>query len=253
MDGLKELVEAFSARIRSPIIGSIALAFVIVNWKPLFFLLFSGEPAVAKFAFYDAKKTGYSPYIYPMIVGLVFALFLPWINFWGAKAVEAPITKHRNLQLDAAYAEAEKKTRHAIDMETVGAAHRRALLESAKVDQEIKEANIDDDVRGELEDKLVETKGAEHVETIDMGKVQKPLSAASLVLLTRAAENPSGRFSFKDAGGTYYMVFGSFKVLTGGHIRPDPKDGISQKQYVLANEVVENLVRDGYMNESNKN
>lgn len=252
MDGLKELVEALSARIKSPIVGSIVLAFVIVNWKPLFFLLFSGAPAVTKFAFYDGNMTGSLPYVSPVIIGLAFALLLPWVNFWGAKAVEAPITWHRNMQLDAAHAETEKKTRHAIDMETVSAEHRRVLLESARVNQEIKDADIDDDVRTELEGKLVETKGAEFVEAADQGTVQKPLSEAAVTLLVSTAKGASGRVSFSHEGEDYFTRSGAFETSNFGYTVFDPKDAINRKIFLIAQEAVGELVRNGYMEQASE-
>lgn len=248
MDGLKELVEAFSARIKSPIIGSIALAFIAINWRAVFFLFFSGEPASDKFAYFTENTTGLSLYLYPVIVGLAFALLVPWVNFLGAKAIESPVTNHRNMQLDAAHTLAERKTRHAIDMETVSAEHRKALLESAKVDQEIKEADIDEDVRADLEDKLVESKGAEPVKTADLGNTQKPLSDAAETLFMRAAKDASGRISFGDDDGVYYMKYGPFDYNMYGNTYK-PENTISQKASVLAQEAIRELVKNDFMKE----
>lgn len=253
MDGLKELVEAFSARIKSPIIGSIALAFVIVNWRPLFFLLFSGESADSKFLFFSCNTTGYSLYLYPVIAGLIFALILPWVNFLGAKAVEAPITRHRNMQLDATHAEVEKKTRQAIDLETANAEYRRVLLESAKVEQDIKDAKIDDDVRGQLEGKFVESKDMERLTDVELGKTLKALPDASIALLMRASEDGLGRVSFGEGGAQYYMKFGAFNVEVNQNIRLEAKDIVSQKAFVIAQEIVEDLVKMEYMKQGNRN
>lgn len=249
MDGIKEIFEAVSARIKSPIIGSIVVAFVIVNWKPLFFLLFSGTPAVTKFAFYDVKMTGYSPYVYPVIIGVAFALLLPFVNFVGAKIVEMPITWHRNMQSDAAHALADRKARQAIDTETVSTEYRRALLKSAEGLQEIKDAKIDEDVRAGLENKLVETKAAERVETVELTKFQNSLPDAATTILTRAAEDASGRISFEGKGGSYFMKYGSFRTNPNRSIRFELEDQISQKEFVLAKEAVEKLVRIGYLKE----
>lgn len=271
MDGLKELVEAFSARIKSPIIGSIVLAFIAINWKPLFFLLFSGESAEDKFLFLSCNTTGYSLYLYPVIAGLVFAFCLPWINFWGAKAIELPVSKHRNMQLDAAHDLDEKKmryaheidekkmgyshdmeeakTRHAIDMEAVDAAYRNALLESAKVDQEIKTADIDEEIRTDLEEKFAGTKG---VNIAEIKEVQEPLSETSENILGRAAMTSSGRITLLSREGTYYSRSGTIKTGDFGGLLLDPSEAIDRKEFLREREAVAELVKIGYMKQSSE-
>jgi hypothetical protein len=56
-DFIKDSTEAWFQRIRSPIIGSIGLAFAAYNWKPLSYLIFADEPAIAKFQFFDANTS----------------------------------------------------------------------------------------------------------------------------------------------------------------------------------------------------
>lgn len=200
MDGLKELVEAFSARIKSPIIGSIALAFVAVNWRPVFFLFFSGEPASDKFEYFANNTTGVSLLLLPVIVGLAFALIVPWINFWGAKAIESPVSRHRNMQLDAAHAMAEKKTRYAIDMEVISAEYRSALLKSAQVDQEIKEAQLDDDIGANLEKSLSESPVDRASSQHTVENLSGVMPVGAIELLEYLSEDDSGEFEYHDDG-----------------------------------------------------
>lgn len=241
MDGLRELVEAFSARIKSPIIGSIVLAFVAVNWRAVFFLFFSGEPASDKFVYFTENTTGYSLYVFPVLVGLAFALIVPWINFWGAKAIETPVSKHRSMQLDAAHALAEKKARYAVDMETLTTEYRSALLDRAKVDQEIKEANIDEDVRTDLENKLVEAKAST---VTDIVEIEAPLSNISKHFLKRAAANSSGRIKLSDRSGQYYVTFGIENAKSD--------DAVDRKSFLEIKEAVGELIEVGYMESSEK-
>lgn len=247
MDGLKELVEAFSARIKSPIVGSIVLAFVIVNWKPLFFLLFSGEPAVAKFAFYDGNTTGCSRYLYPVGIGLAFALILPWVNFWGAKAIKLPVVWHRNMQLDVAHNLEQNKMRYVIDRETDNAAYRDALLENAISKQNFKNADLDPDVRADLEDKLVKVKEGELVNAPDLGAVQKPLSDTHVAFLASAAKSSSGRVSFGRDGENYYMRYGTFENSGFGYTIFEAKDAINRKAFLIAKEIIGELSKNRYM------
>jgi len=214
MDGLKELVEAFSARIKSPIIGSIILAFIAVNWRPVFFLFFSGKPASDKFVYFNEHTTGYSLYLYPVLIGLIFALLIPWINFWGAMAVESPVSKHRNMQLDAAHALAEKKTRHAIDMETLDADYRGALLNRARVEQEIKEADIDEDVRIDLEEKFSEASLSSPKDRRSSSVVDGKIAELANILIQQIGANKSGRFSVTDFDDKHQVTLGQHDKLS---------------------------------------
>lgn len=249
MDGLKELVEAFSARIKSPIVGSIALAFIAINWRPVFFVFFSGEPANDKFLYFTENTTGLSLYLYPVIAGLAFALLVPWINFWGAKAIEAPVSKHRNMQLDAAHVLAEKKARHAIDMETVDAEYRKAILESAKVDQEIKDADIDEDVRIVLKEKfrgpILGPSREEFQSSISSNEEEDNLSDTAVDILVQAGKEVSGELVVSEGENKYQVWFGS-------------EDGNSLKlngrrEFLEVQEAVDELRYFGYLEERQGN
>jgi hypothetical protein len=58
MDSIKEIFEALNQRIKPPIWGYIFFAFVGVNWKALYYLSFSGKPALMKFNYFDANTRG---------------------------------------------------------------------------------------------------------------------------------------------------------------------------------------------------
>lgn len=94
-DALKEIISAFSQRIKSPFIGFIALAFLIVNWKPVFYLVFSGKPALIKFEYFDQNTHWMNLYILPLVLGVLSALASPYITLIGAIWAERPINERR--------------------------------------------------------------------------------------------------------------------------------------------------------------
>lgn len=99
MDFLKDAFEAFDQRIRSPIVGSIGIAFVVMNWKPIWFLFFSEVTVEEKFHFFEANRL----YALPILIGLVFGLAMPWIRLGGAWAATVPSRKLRRMQFDQAH------------------------------------------------------------------------------------------------------------------------------------------------------
>ncbi|MEQ8161818.1 MAG: hypothetical protein ABRQ33_11560, partial [Smithellaceae bacterium] len=77
---MKEIIEAFAARIKSPVFGYFVLSWTVFNWKPLFYLFFSSTAIDDRFAFFDNKTDYYSLVIFPLIAAAVVALLYPWIN-----------------------------------------------------------------------------------------------------------------------------------------------------------------------------
>lgn len=94
-----EIFDTFQSRVRSPIFGSIAVAFVIFNWQPLFYLVFENAGATDKFNFFEANTTVKSKYVWPIIAGLIFATSAPWIAFASSWIASKPTLLLRAHQL----------------------------------------------------------------------------------------------------------------------------------------------------------
>lgn len=101
-DLFKDLVKAWEERVRSPFLGSIGIAFVACNWKPIFFLLFSGEPVLERFAFFDSNTSSVTLFWNPLWIGFLLTLAIPWLKFMGALIAKAPTTLLNSLQGDLA-------------------------------------------------------------------------------------------------------------------------------------------------------
>lgn len=100
MDGIKEIFDALSARIKSPILGSILFSYLVINWKPVFYLLFSGENIVNKFTYFEAHTIWYSTFLFPTVFGVLIACLSPWVSYFGAYVVAKPVSLARMLQVE---------------------------------------------------------------------------------------------------------------------------------------------------------
>jgi hypothetical protein len=98
LDFIKDSTEAWLQRIRSPIIGSIALAFVACNWKPIWYLLFADQTVTRKFIYFDMNTSAWWLYFWPIVIGLAIALASPWIKLVGSWVAANPTRKLRNFQ-----------------------------------------------------------------------------------------------------------------------------------------------------------
>lgn len=86
---------------KSPVIGYIILAGLILNWKPIWFLIFADQSVYEKFAYFDIKTSNGTLFLYPVLIGVVSAVVVPWIGFAGAFLVGRPARLLRQLQQDA--------------------------------------------------------------------------------------------------------------------------------------------------------
>jgi len=98
LEVVKDMFDALSQRIRSPFAGSIVLAFLLWNWKPLWVLLFDSAPVAEKIAYFEAHTDIWQLYIFPCVSGIALALALPWVRYAGAYLATRPNRVLKELQ-----------------------------------------------------------------------------------------------------------------------------------------------------------
>lgn len=99
-DLFEQWVEAWSERIRSPVMGSLAIAFIVSNWKPLFFLLFAEAPVWLRIQYFEHHTDANSLVWYPLVAGAIAAFLIPWITLGGAWVARLPKFLLHRLQQD---------------------------------------------------------------------------------------------------------------------------------------------------------
>lgn len=151
MDSIREIFDALSQRIRSPVIGYVILMVLLFNWKVFFFLFFSGESAEAKFTNFDDHTDRWSLFVFPTIVGIAAAILTPWINVVGQWAVTKPMLIHKKRNAEAAH-----------ELALLKAGHKNAenkliegLIEAAKQDEQVMQIE-DDETRNRLQQQINE-------------------------------------------------------------------------------------------------
>lgn len=98
LGALKETLDAWLARVKSPVLGFIVLAFILVNWKPLWFLVFTDENGYTKIAYFEQHTTPLSLYWLPLIIGLIGAILTPWVDLFGVWIARFPVLIRRKIQ-----------------------------------------------------------------------------------------------------------------------------------------------------------
>ena len=138
-----------NSRIRSPIVGSVALVFFSINWKSIFYVVFSGELAEDRFSFFDANTSVWTLFALPIALGLLLAWAAPWISFYGAKLARVPVDRTKKMEISAEHELILEKTK----LESV----RRGLLtekEDSLIDQATRDEKVKSILNPEIRDNL---------------------------------------------------------------------------------------------------
>ena len=90
LDALKETMDAWLARVKSPVLGYIVLAFILVNWKPLWFLVFADYGAYHRIHYFELHTDWLSLYVGPVALGVAAAAISPWAVLFGAWLARLP-------------------------------------------------------------------------------------------------------------------------------------------------------------------
>lgn len=110
MSNLNDIIETFQNRVKSPVFGSVVLAFIGFNWRELAYLIFETTvPILKRTAHFDANTNVWSLFFGPIIIGSILALVMPWVTDWFSRAVERPVVNRRLLGARSASKVMEEK------------------------------------------------------------------------------------------------------------------------------------------------
>ena len=123
----KELVAAANSRVRSPVLGSIALVFFALNWKEIFYVLVADTSVQIRLSYFEVNTDQNSLVVYPILGGISFALCLPWVNFLGSFFARIPVRLLKSMQGDEQQLLRLSELKNAAELE-----HAKARLEQEK-------------------------------------------------------------------------------------------------------------------------
>jgi hypothetical protein len=220
-DWLKEIFSAADSRIRSPIIGSIILFFFIFNWRPIFYLLFSEQSASIRLRFFEMNTNWQSLYFLPGVVGVLAAVFAPWIKLLGAFLVANPVRRLRNMQQDE-----DLKRRIYVMMQSAEEEDAKSRLEEAKERRKIEAAKrleeasriSDPTARKELQEDILETRDRvsddfKYIDKNGNSRNTSDLTETDWEILSRTAKEPKGTMKLTDRDTGFGIQFGFGHVV----------------------------------------
>lgn len=174
MDFVKDIYEAWGARIKSNVFGSIAIAFILVNWKVLYFLVFADVRVETKFSYFDVNTDWVSLYFLPFLIGLLLAVGLPFINDLAHRIISDPISRVRARDDEYAHERLKKKNIFMLERNQAIKIQENFLIERAQRDQEIEKID-DEEAREHLKEQIEEVRTQ-----VDEAKIDKTSDVSAI-------------------------------------------------------------------------
>ncbi len=206
---LKDMFESWGERLRSPILGPIALSFLLINWQAIFFVLFANVPVFTRLNYFDAN-TSFMTFVWqPLALGLTLAFLSPWLKFAGAVVAKKPSKLLNQLQNDQARAHRIREYEKMAEEEDAKALY-EAAAEQRKIEaaERLEEAkNVGDGTVGK--EILQERNALENKRANSRDDDLAEISENDFSLLKRIASGASGRFEVKELRGKYSINIGS--------------------------------------------
>lgn len=150
---MKEIFEAFAARIKSPVFGYFVLSWVAFNWRPLFYLFFSDTTVDDRFQHFDKLTSWYSLALFPLIVASVVAVIYPWVNYAFLFLCKKPTDLRNYLQAESENTLFLKKKLLEEARSVFLATKEKGLIERAKRDEEV-QAITDEETKEKLQKQI---------------------------------------------------------------------------------------------------
>ncbi len=150
---MKEIIEAFVARIKSPVFGYFILAWMAINWKPLFILFFDNNPVNKRIELFQELSSIYTLGVIPLGVAVVLSILYPWINYVFLWICRIPTDLRNSIQAESEHKLLLKKQELEEARRLVLATKERDLIDRAKRDEEI-ESISDETTKEQLKDEI---------------------------------------------------------------------------------------------------
>lgn len=150
---MKELIEAFHARIKSPVFGYFVFAWLLINWKAIFYLFFDSGTVKERIQIFENLTDYYTSFLYPLSTGVAAAVIAPWINYLFLRICSKPTDLRNTIQAESEHRLLLKKQELEETRSKVLATKERDLIERAKRDEEIQSIS-DEATKEELQKQI---------------------------------------------------------------------------------------------------
>ena len=139
---MKEILEAIRSRISTPLFGYLIFSFLVINWKPLFYLLSGEVTALQRIEYFESNTTYMSILILPVGFAVFGTIIYPWINYLFISMCKKPTYLINCVQAQSEHALLIEKQNLEQTRASLLASREIELIERAERDKKLE--NIDD-------------------------------------------------------------------------------------------------------------
>lgn len=205
-----DVLDAVSARIKTPYFGYAVLAFMVLNWRAIFLLVMTDGNPAERLEVFDNNSSPVSLFLAPLLVGTLVAASAEWIRFFFEWVARNPKQWMEIHHLQAEHKRAILKTELEKFRDERFIRKEEDLIARAKRDEQVKEIE-NNEVKQQLQHEL-ELLRRERDNISLVGAVQQeiaqPSKSAQELLLIMA--NQKGRIFLGSDNNGQYIRSGSF-------------------------------------------
>ena len=150
---MKELIDALESRVKSPLLGYFFLALFVINWRPIFYLIFENAPILERIKYFDSNSSSVSLLVWPLVFTAIVTVAYPWVRYSLVFLSIKPTELINLLQAQIEHKLLLKKKELEELRSKILSHAERELIERAKRDGELDEIE-DEQIRDKLKSEL---------------------------------------------------------------------------------------------------
>lgn len=151
---MKEILEAFGTRIRSPFFGYFSLSFFSLNWKAILILTMSNKSVNDRINEFEQMTSVGSLLWYPIALAILISITYPWVQYVFLLLASKPTNLKNILQSKSEHILLSKKKEFEQERLQLLSIQEEAVINQVKRDkivEEIEDEDIKDNVKKKLE------------------------------------------------------------------------------------------------------
>lgn len=153
---VKELYESLTDRLHTPIISSILISSLLLNWRAFFYLLVANKSVPERIEKFDALTSTSTLIITPIIIGSILAATMPWLKVIGAFLSQKPLEIIKQKQLDSEEKAILHREALVAARRKLAASQEEGIIEQAKRDEDLLSGVTDTALLKATQDQLKE-------------------------------------------------------------------------------------------------
>ena len=195
---MKEIFDAFAARVKSPVFGYFFFALVAVNWKALFLLFASESPPLERVTEFENLTSIATLFFYPFIISSLVAIIYPWINYAFLYISKKPTNLRNLIQAQAEHALLVKKQELEEERMRLSSTKEKALIDQATRDKEIEEIDniaVREKLKSEIESLRSKSQDKDLVNIDNRERIKKEIELFNEIAKNYREKGSSDKYS----------------------------------------------------------